>query len=44
MHQNAVKIKLNDRDKRILNDNKNICTDLHGRGCVLPKSNISDKN
>ncbi|MCX7748302.1 MAG: hypothetical protein N2645_15670 [Clostridia bacterium] len=29
------KIKLTDKDKRIIMKHANICTDTHGRGCEL---------
>jgi hypothetical protein len=29
-----AKIKLNDKDKKILISNSNICTDSHGNSCV----------
>ncbi len=39
MDVNSSKIKLNDNDRKIINNNSNICTDSHGEGCGTMDTN-----
>lgn len=44
MDPKIQKIKLTEADKKIIMQNKNICTDLHGKGCDNSNVIRSNKN
>ncbi|MCX7922302.1 MAG: hypothetical protein N3B21_09870 [Clostridia bacterium] len=38
------KIKLTEKDKKVITANTNICTDTHGKGCNTDSSKENNKN
>lgn len=44
MNKKITRVVLSDKDKKIISQNTNICTEAHGKGCVdLSKENINKK-
>jgi hypothetical protein len=42
-NKKAGVLKLNDKDKKIIIKNSNICTDSHGKNCNVVNSNEQNK-
>jgi hypothetical protein len=43
MNKKTVKVLLSEKDKNIISQNANICTDTHGKGCN-DLANINNNN
>jgi hypothetical protein len=44
MNKKEDKAILSEKDKKIISQNKNICTESHGKGCDnLPENKINNK-
>jgi hypothetical protein len=44
MNKKANTAVLSDKDKKIISQNKDICTESHGNGCIIkPENKINDK-
>ena len=39
MNKKITKVILSEKDKKIISQNKNICTDTHGKGCDYVSDN-----